>query len=215
VAGTALTTGAIARMPTRPGIPASGTIAVVGMDGCAEEVTAAVVRGWARTGFAVGAGRVAGEENGTHRWAMADAGAHVLADFVDFGMPSTHPYPAERWASTMLAIRDALVTDGAKIVVLQVDDAARAETWPLLGRLASIADGVVVCADDELGARTALGRLEGLAIPIRVVAGGVAEDPDTAARVSGWSGVPVRANVELHAGAAATLLDSARPSTPN
>jgi hypothetical protein len=208
--GGLLSTGATARMPPRPAIPAIGTIAVVGADGCTEDVAAAIVNGWARTGFTVGAGRVSGEEVGTHRWAMADAGAEATADFLDFGMPATHVYPVERRAGTMLAIRDALVADGAQVVVLQLDEAARPEARPLLGRLASIADAAVVCARDERSSHIMLDRLEGLAIPVRLVSGPVADDASSAAAVAAWSGMPVRSIADLCAGAAANLLGDER-----
>lgn len=203
---TPLSTGAVARMPSSPAIPAVGTIAVIGTDGCNDDVAAAVVNGWARTGFAVGAGRVSGEENGTQRWSMLDAGAEMTADFLDFGMPATNAYPLDRRAGAMLAIRDALVADGAQVVVLQLDDGGGPEARSLLGRLASMADAAVVCAVDEQDARFVLDRIDGLSIPVRAVSGPAADDRAVAARIAARSGMPVRSVVDLRAGAAASLL---------
>ena len=208
---TPLSTGAVARMPPRPAIPTIGTIAVIGAGGGTDEVAAAVVNGWARTGFAVGAGRVSGEETGTHRWAMVDAGAEVVADFLDFGMPATDTYPLDRRAAAMLAVRDALVADGAQIVVLQIDDGGGPEADSLLGRLASIADAAVLCAGGEQDVGALMDRIVGLAIPVRALSGPVADDPTLAGTIAARSGIPVRSVVDLRGGAAAGLLGSDGP----
>lgn len=204
--GGPLSTGATARMPPRRAIPQIGTIAVVDGDGRGEPVAAAIVNGWTHAGFSVGAGLATGRETGTHRSAMLDAGARAVADFVDFGMPATAVYPAERQALTMLAVRDALVADGAQIVVLQVDGRERTDRTALLGRLASIADAVVVCARDEADARDAVQEMSTLALPLRVLAGTIADEAPTAARVEAWSGIPVRSLRDLSSDAAVGLL---------
>ncbi|MFD1656649.1 DUF1611 domain-containing protein, partial [Pseudonocardia alaniniphila] len=137
------------------GGPELGTFVVVGSSMNAGKTTtaAALIRGWARAGLRVGAGKVTGSGSGKDRWMYEDAGAGEIVDFLDFGMASTFGYPLTRLVQTMVGIRDTLVARGASVVVLEIADGLlQAETRGLAQRLAGFADGAVLAVADGLSA---------------------------------------------------------------
>ncbi|MGH7749378.1 MAG: DUF1611 domain-containing protein, partial [Candidatus Dormibacteria bacterium] len=135
-------------------------------------VAAALIRGWTRAGLRAGAGRVTGSGGGADRWEYLDAGAASIADFLDFGMPSTFGYPGDRLAATMLAIRDTLAVDRSEVIVLEVADGLlMPETARLLRALRGEVDGVILAAGDALSARSGVDMLTDLGLPVRALGG--------------------------------------------
>ncbi len=153
--GTPLKLADLARPRPPAADPRPATVAVVGsaMNAGKTTTAAGVIRGWARAGLRVGAGKATGSGSGKDHWAYIDAGAHCVVDFVDFGMPSTFGYPADRLVATMHAIRDALAAEGATHVVVEIADGLlQAQTRELLAALPTFADSVVLAVSDALGA---------------------------------------------------------------
>jgi hypothetical protein len=168
---------------------------------------AALVRGCARAGLRAGAGKVTGSGSGKDRWAYVDAGAHSVADFLDFGMPSTFGYPLERLATTMLAIRNTLAAEGADVVVLEIADGLlMPETHGLLEQLGDVADAVVLAAVDALSARSGVEILRGLGLPVQALSGLVSRSPLASREAAGTVGLPVLSPRALAEGAALELL---------
>jgi hypothetical protein len=195
-----LSTESFARSRPTRGRPRFGTVVVVGTGMNAGKTTtaSAIVRGLALAGLETGAGKVTGSGSGKDRWSYLDAGAVALADFLDFGMPSTFGYPLERLAETMVAIRDALVADGADVVVLEIADGLlQAETAWLLGRLSGLADAVVLAATDALSARAGLELLRAAGLPVRLVSGLVSRSPLAAREVLSATGLEVASTADL------------------
>ncbi len=198
---------------TRPrppsAVPRIGTIAVVGsgMNSGKTTAVASIVKGWTMAGLAVGAAKVTGSGSGKDRWSYVDAGAVTVADFLDFGMPSTFGYPLERLEQTMLAIRDALVADGAEVAVLEIADGLlQPETARLAERLRGVADAVVLTAVDALSARSGVEILRGLALPVRAVSGLLTRSPLAAREAATAIGLPMLTPSELAGEAALGLL---------
>jgi hypothetical protein len=208
-AGRPLSTEHVAVEAPASGRPELGTIVVLGsaMNAGKTTSTSAIIRGLAKAGLRVGAGKVTGSGSGKDHWAYLDAGAATVTDFLDFGMPSTFGYPVERLISTMRAIRDALVADGADVVVLEVADGVlQAETRALAGVLPGFADQVVLAVGDALGAVAAIGVLAELAVPVRAVTGLVTASPLASREAAEATGRPVLSPAELAQGAAVDLL---------
>jgi len=114
------------------------TIVVVGssMNAGKTTVAASLVHGLSRAGLRVGAAKVTGSGSGKDYWAYLDAGAGVVTDFLDFGMPSTFGYPCDRLIDTAGAIRGYLATEGAEVAVLEIADGIlQHETRALVERL--------------------------------------------------------------------------------
>jgi hypothetical protein len=195
------TTGLAARGPM--------TIAVLGTSMNAGKTTtaAAIIRAFARAGFAPGAGKVTGSGSGKDRWSYQDAGARAVLDFLDFGMPSTFGYPLSRLAATMIAIRDGIADEGCDVVILEIADGIlQAETAWLARRLVGFADAVVFAAADALSARSGVELLREAGVPVRAVSGLVARSPLASREASKAAGLPVLSPAALAAGAAIELV---------
>jgi hypothetical protein len=198
--------------PLPPLSPATGspiTVAVLGTSMSAGKTTtaAAIVRGFARAGFAPGAGKVTGSGSGKDRWSYQDAGAHALLDFLDFGMPSTFGYPLNRLGATMTAIRDGLASEGCDVVVLEIADGLlQEETAWLARRLPGFADAVVFAAVDALSARAGVALLREIGVLVRAVSGLVTRSPLATREATAATGLPVLSPAVLAGGAAARLV---------
>lgn len=185
------------------------TIAVVGSGMNAGKTTAAaaMVRGWTRAGLRAGAGKVTGSGSGKDRWEYVDAGAAAVADFLDFGMPSTFGYPRERLAATLLAIRDRLGAAGCEVIVLEIADGIlMPDTEHLLEALGGEVEAVVLATGDALSARAGVEILRSLELPVRAVTGMVSRSPLAAREARAATGLPVVTAAELAAGGALNLL---------
>jgi hypothetical protein len=192
--------------------PELGTFVVVGSSMNAGKTTtaAALIRGWARAGLRVGAGKVTGSGSGKDRWMYEDAGAAEIVDFLDFGMPSTFGYPPARLRQTMVGIRDALVARGASVVVLEIADGLlQDETRALAGSLPGFADGAVLAVADGLSAVAGVSIMDELGVPLRVVSGLVTASPLASREAAAATGMAVSSPADLIAGGALDLLGGA------
>ncbi|MFE2037170.1 DUF1611 domain-containing protein [Streptomyces scopuliridis] len=198
-----------ARTPSPHTAPEWGTLVVLGSSMNAGKTTtaSAMVSGWTRAGLAVGAGKVTGSGSGKDRWTYIDAGASTVAEFLDFGMSSTFGYPVERLRTTMIAIRDALVDDGADAVVLEIADGLlQSETRALVECLPGFAHGVVLAAANALDAAAGVTILRGLGVPVRMVSGLVTASPLASQEAHAATGLPVLSPPQLANGAAVDLV---------
>jgi hypothetical protein len=189
-----------------------GTLVTLGssMNAGKTTTTSAMVRGWAGAGLAAGAGKVTGSGSGKDRWMYLDAGASAVAEFLDFGMSSTFGHPVERLRATMIAIRDALVDDGADAVVLEIADGLlQSETRALAECLPGFADGVVLAATNALDAVAGATILQSLGVAVRAMSGLVTASPLASQEARAATGLPVLSPAQLAGGAAVDLLHTA------
>jgi hypothetical protein len=190
-----------------PAVPCLGTIVVVGssMNSGKTTAVASITQGLSRAGLAVGAGKATGSGSGKDRWAYVDAGASYVADFLDYGMPSTFGYPPEQLKSTMRAICDELAGAGADAVVLEIADGIlHAETAWLLDHLVEVADAIVFAAVDSLSACHGVQILREHRLPVQAVTGLVTRSPLASKEIH--MGVPVLSPADFIAGGALGLL---------
>lgn len=209
VEGKALSLEQFARPSAPPQSPRLGTLVVVGsaMNAGKTTTAAAIARGWVLAGLNAGAGKVTGSGSGKDRWSYLDAGATQVCDFLDFGMSSTFGYPLERLQRTLMAIRDALVEDGADAVVLEIADGLlQSETRRLAMGLSELADGVVLAVADPLAAKAGVDMLRQWSLPLRAVSGLVSASPLAAREAAAATGLPVLTPARLAEGAAMDLL---------
>jgi hypothetical protein len=210
-ADTAVRTDDVAVAGVSASLPRCGTVVVVGsaMNAGKTTATAAIVRGFSRAGVRVGAGKVTGSGSGKDRWEYVDAGAHAVADFLDFGMASTFGYPVQRLLATMCAIRDRLVFLGADVVVLEIADGLlQAETRALCAVLPGFADAVVLAVGDALGAVAGMGVLTELNVVVGAISGLVTASPLASREAAAATGLAVISPAELAGGAALGLLSA-------
>ena len=130
---------------------------------------------------------------------------------MDFGMPSTFGYPADRLAATMRAIRDALAAEGATHVVVEIADGLlQAQTRELLAALPAFADSVLLAVSDAIGAVGAQGVLACAGVRVSALSGLVSASPLAAREAADATGLRVVTPDELAGGAALGLLRSAQ-----
>jgi hypothetical protein len=195
-----------------PATPELGTFVVVGSSMNAGKTTtaSALVRGWAQAGLRVGAGKVTGSGSGKDRWMYEDAGAAEIADFLDFGMPSTFGYPQERLTATMVGIRDELARRGATVAVLEIADGLlQSETRALTACLPGFADGAVLAVADALSALAGVEIMHSLGVPVRIISGLLTASPLASREAAEATGIPVLSPAELVNGGALDLLSGA------
>jgi hypothetical protein len=211
--GTPLELAGLARPLPPAADPRPATVVVVGSGMNAGKTTTAagVVRGWARAGLRVGAGKATGSGSGKDHWAYVDAGAHSVVDFLDFGMPSTFGYPADRLVATMRAIRDALAAEGATHVVVEIADGLlQAQNRELLAALPAFADSVLLAVSDALGAVGAQGVLACAGVRVSALSGLLSASPLAAREAADATSLHVVTPDELAAGAALDILRSSQ-----
>ena len=211
--GVPMTLADLTRPVSPVAYPRPATVVVVGSSMNAGKTTtvAGIIRGWAHAGLRVGAGKATGSGSGKDRWVYADAGAHAVVDFLDFGMPSTFGYPTPQLVSTMHRIRDALAAEGATHVVIEIADGLlQSQTHELLAALPEFADAVLVAVGDALGAVGAQTVLADAGVSVSALSGLVSASPLAAREAEAATGLPVATPDELARGAALDLLRTAQ-----
>jgi hypothetical protein len=210
-AGTPLNLRDVVQLDPPVASPPPTTVVVVGsaMNSGKTTTVAGVIRGWVQAGLTVGAGKVTGSGSGKDRWVYVDAGAHAIADFLDFGMPSTFGYPLEQLIETSGRIRDALASAGAAAAVLEIADGLlQPQTHALLRGLPDFADAVLLAVGDALGAVAGQAILASAGIEPAALSGIVSASPLATREAERATGLPVLSPQQLAAGAA---LDVLRP----
>jgi hypothetical protein len=207
--GAAVSLERFARPATPAPAPHMGTLVVVGstMNAGKTTTTASILRGWRSGGLQAGGGKVTGTGSGKDRWAYVDAGATQVSDFLDFGIASSYGHPIDALERTMRSVRDALVSDGADAVVLEIADGLfQQETRALLPALHGFADGVVLAVADPLAAKAGADILRREGQPLRAISGVITASPLAAREASDITGLPVLSPTALAEGAAVELL---------
>ncbi len=178
------------------------TIVVIGSSMNAGKTTTvtSLVRGFRQLGLRVGAGKVTGSGSGKDRWAYLDAGADDVADFLDFGMPSTFGHPMSQLRATMRAVHGTL-SRGNEVVVLEIADGVlQEETAGLLDEVRSMADGVVVAVPDPLAAKAAVDVARAASLEVLCLSGLITRSPLAAREATAATGLPVLTPADLSRG---------------
>lgn len=172
------------------------TVAVVGtsMNAGKTETAANLIRGFVDAGLRVGAAKVTGTGAGGDVWTMADAGAQVVLDFTDAGLPSTYlaePAQVERVMSTLLGYLNA---SGVEAIVFEVADGLfQRETAELLGSdaFSRAVDAVVFAAGDAMGSAAGVQRLRSIGLPVAAASGLLTASPLAIREAEVATGLPV------------------------
>lgn len=191
----------IAPSPVPPPVHPPVTV-VVGTSMNAGKTTSAasLVRGLSRAGQRVVAAKVTGTGAGNDRWHLFDAGASVVLDFTDAGLPSTHLVSPEDLVATYFGLLSALSEVGADAVVVEIaDGVGHVETALLLNEPAVRAtlSGVLFAASDALGALAGVNLLRSWHLRVAAVTGMLTASPLAAREASSMLDVPVVATSDL------------------
>jgi hypothetical protein len=164
-------------------------IVVVGTSMNAGKTTmaASLIKGLARGGYKVGAGKVTGTGAGGDRWSVTDAGANQIIDFTDFGYPSTYLLSDQTLARLFADICDALCNGGNDYVVLEIADGLFfPETSGLVQapEFHQRVDDVMLAASDAMGASAGVRFLAEKNLGVYAIGGKITASP-LAAREAG------------------------------
>jgi MinD-like ATPase involved in chromosome partitioning or flagellar assembly len=125
---------------------------------------------------------------------MLDAGASIVLDFGDAGMPSTYLASAEEVEDVFVALTRHLYRSGVDVVVLEVADGIfQRETAMLLDspRFARVVDGIVFAAGDAMGSAAGIQWLQGRGLPVVAASGLLTASPLAIREARAAHGLPV------------------------
>ena len=215
-AGQALNLRDFAIAPPATTRPKPGVIAVLGtrMSAGKTQTAAFLLRGLRAAGYRVGYVKVTGTGAGGDTWLLRDAGADRVLDFTDAGMATTYLADIERIEAAMHTLVQDMAAHGMDIVVMEVaDGVCQRETRQLIAgeAFACTVDGLVLAADDALGAGAGVAALqEVMAAPIVALSGSLTASPLQRREAEAASGIDSYSCGELaYADTAKTLLTEA------
>ena len=196
--------------------PKPGVIAVLGtrMSAGKTQTAAFLLRGLRAAGYRVGYVKVTGTGAGGDTWLLRDAGADRVLDFTDAGMATTYLADIERIEAAMHTLVQDMAAHGMDIVVMEVaDGVCQRETRQLIAgeAFACTVDGLVLAADDALGAGAGVAALqEVMAAPIVALSGSLTASPLQRREAEAASGIDSYNRADLaHANTAEKLLAQA------
>ena len=172
------------------------TIAVAGtsMDSGKTQTCAHLVRGLTLAGSRVGYAKVTGTGAGGDYWSLKDAGADPVLDFTDAGVPSTYLLPADEVEGTTALLLDHVARHGVDAIVIEVADGIlQKETASLLGgrAFASLVGGIVLAAQDSMGALAGYRWLRERETPVLALSGVLTAAPLQVREAREATGLPV------------------------
>ncbi|MEM6974563.1 MAG: DUF1611 domain-containing protein [Pseudomonadota bacterium] len=170
---------------------------------------AALANGLVGAGHRVAAIKVTGTGAFGDVNAYHDAGAHVVADFVDAGMATTYREPLARIEAATRLLLGRAGAAGADVAVIEYADGIfQAETAALIRRPENRAliDAIIFAAPDAASVVGGLGVLENLGVLPLVVTGLVSRSPLACSEAETMTGIPVTATQALSDPALATAL---------
>jgi hypothetical protein len=171
-------------------------LAVVGtsMDAGKTQTCVHLVRGLVAGGARVGYAKITGTGAGGDYWALHDAGAHPVLDFTDLGVPSTYMLTAEEVEAIMIALVNHVARVRVDAIILEVADGIlQRETAALLSSatFARLVGGVVLAAQDSMGALAAVQWLRERRTPLLALSGVLTAAPLHIAEARTATGLPV------------------------
>jgi hypothetical protein len=162
-----------------------------------------LVRGYKLQGKRVGVAKVTGTGAGGDRWATIDAGADLVLDFTDAGVPSTFGLDKLKVENIFVQLINQLAAEGAEVIVLEVADGLfQEESAALTGSrvFKQMVDDILFAAGDALGACAGVGRLREQELPVAAVSGSLTASPLAIREAQQALGLPVVTAQELGTG---------------
>ena len=183
--------------PVRSPVPWQPTpIVVVGtaMDAGKTQTCVHLCRGLIAAGLRVGYAKVTGTGAGGDIWWLRDAGADPVLDFTDVGLPSTYLSGQQQLETAMRELIAQVASHGVDAMVIEIADGVlQQETAGLLRSdlFQQQIGGVVLAAQDSMGATAGCQSLRKLAPPVLCLSGVLAAGPLQVAEASNATGLAV------------------------
>ncbi|MFY9263292.1 MAG: DUF1611 domain-containing protein [Actinomycetaceae bacterium] len=159
-----------------------------------------LVNGLANAGLHVNAGKATGTGAGNDAGLYRDAGADVVVDFTDFGLPSTFKIPLDGVKDILFSMTSALAADGADAVVIEVADGVyQGETAALVSDpdFGALVDKVLFACGEALSAAAGATLLEDAGLPLVAVSGKLTSAPLITAEARNVVNVPIIPTYDL------------------
>jgi hypothetical protein len=171
-------------------------LAVVGtsMDAGKTQTCVHLVRGLIAAGSRVGYAKITGTGAGGDYWWLRDAGADPVLDFTDAGVPTTYLLTAAEVEATMVSLVNHVARLGVDAMVLEIADGIlQRETAALLSSatFASLVGGVLLAAQDSMGALAGVQWLRERPAPLLALSGVLTSAPLQIAETRAATGLPV------------------------
>ncbi len=188
-------------LPALTGKVAVPVVAVVGTCMNSGKTTAAanLIHGLHRAGHRVGAAKVTGTGAPADVSLMADAGAAAVLDFTDAGHASTYRVELPELEAILSTLIGHLQAQEVSAIVIEVADGLyQRETAQLLesDRFRASISGVLMAAQDSLGAAAGVAWLRERRLPVLGVTGLLTRSP-LASREATATGLPVYSLADL------------------
>lgn len=206
---------ASAEASVRKGHQDPAVIAVLGtsMNSGKSTTLGCLVNGLCNAGMSVAAGKATGTGAGNDPNLFWDAGASSVADFTDFGYPTTYLVPYEEVRALLVAMIREQAATGAAVVVIEIADGLfQGETARLLADpiFAQHIDRVIFSAQDALGAQAGEKILHDAGLEIAAISGRLTASPLATTEARAHLQTPVIDTFELcepHVAASLVALD--------
>lgn len=185
--------------------PRPHTLIVVGtsMNSGKTTTAAGLIHGMAGRDLRVGSAKVTGTGAGGDVWTMLDAGASPVLDFTAAGHPSTYRLGGQAVASIHDLLLGHLADAAVDVAVIEIADGLfQEETAYLLTtpQVQEACEGVVLAAQDAIGARAGLDHLRSLGVPVRAVSGCFTASPLAVQEAEVAVDLPILTLAQLQAG---------------
>lgn len=172
------------------------TVAVVGTSMNAGKTTtvAYLIKGFRRAGCDVGAAKITGTGAGGDLWAMKDAGANLVADFIDAGFSSTFGASQNAIEGILTTLTAHLANADVDVILLEVADGLlQQETAGLLSSpvFRNNVDGVLFAAGDAMAASAGSAWLRQRRLNVLGLSGTLTASPLASREAELAAGVPV------------------------
>ncbi|MEM9724357.1 MAG: hypothetical protein AAF909_02710, partial [Pseudomonadota bacterium] len=195
------------------------TFIVVGSSMNAGKTTTAAsfVHGLARAGYRVAGMKATGTGAFGDYNAFSDAGASIVADFTDFGLPSTYLQPLHKLEAIFKDMTAYAAQSEADVAVIEFADGVfQEETRRLLSSsvIQQANDGVLYAAADASGAILGVRELRDLGFKLLAVSGKVTISPLAMLEARNGAGASFVSREDLRSAATASGLLSGLGSLP-
>jgi len=163
-----------------------------------------LIIGLRQLGCRVAAFKLTGTATGRDAWAMQDAGAHPVADFVDGGLPSTYLCTLDELLALDRLLTAHAEAQGASWIVIEIADGLlQKETAALLAspRFTENVDAFVFACGDPLATVGGVGILRGFGIAPVAISGLLTMSPLAVREASERTGIRCVTAAELQGGA--------------
>lgn len=160
----------------RTSLPAAIAVVGTGMDSGKTQSCAYLVRGLLAAGLRVGYAKITGTGAGGDFWLLKDAGASPVIDFTDGGMATTYMISLEQLDSLLMTLMGHIARENVDAMVLEIADGVfQQETSALLQSpmFASLVSGILMAAQDSMGASAGIDFLRKHAKPPVVAISGI------------------------------------------